>query len=424
MKGLGPATKKDWLSTNRYNPIKFSTFPIDLENSKDFNSGEGGMNFSGFLRVRPFSRSVSLLLSLTSLLLFGCATPLAQKDLQKKIQLPKGFRIEVFAEGVRGQPRFMTFDSAGNLYVTLARAGKVLVLPDRDHDGRADEVIPFASGMRLPHGIDARHGWIYVAETGKVVRFRDLDGDLQADVKEEVISALPSGGLHWSRTLRFGPDGKLYISIGASCNLCAIKQPRRAAILIYEANGTDERVFAKGLRNSVGIAWHPETGKLWAVENGSDFLGDNQPPEEVNIVREGRHYGWPYCYGSRIPHPEYSRGEFCRARTEAAAFEMQAHSAPLGLAFYAGQMFPAEYRGDLFIAFHGSIYRTNLTGYKVVRVRVKEGRPVGIEDFATGWYTGLTILGRPTDLIVAQDGSLFVSDDDMGRIYRIVYSPR
>lgn len=382
------------------------------------------MKFSNFLRMTPRCRRFRCFFFLLSgLALSSCAGQLAPGRLQKSIRLPEGFRIEVFADGLRGRPRFMTFDTAGNLYVTMASAGKVVALPDRDKDGRADRVIPFASGMKLPHGIDFREGWIYVAETGKVLRFRDLDGDLKADVKEEVIRALPAGGLHWSRTLRFGPDGKLYVSIGASCDACGAKHPRRAAILVYEEDGRGERVFARGLRNSVGITWHPQTGELWAVDNGSDFLGEDQPPEEINIVRRGRHYGWPYCYGSRIPHPELGWRSFCVEKTQPPVFEMQAHSAPLGLTFYTGRMFPPEYRGDLFIAFHGSIYRTVLTGYKVVRVRVKEGRPVGIEDFATGWYTGLTIIGRPTDVIVARDGSLFVSDDLKGRIYRISFAP-
>ncbi len=317
----------------------------------------------------------------------------------------------------------MAFDRKGNLYVTLARSGRVAVLPDRNKDGRADEVIPFAAGLRLPHGIDFRDGWLYVGETNGVSRLRDLDGDLRADVKEEVVKGLPTGG-HWTRTVRFGPDGKLYVSIGSSCNICIEQDGRRAAIVRYEPDGVGERIFARGLRNSVGIAWHPGTGEMWAVDNGRDWLGDNLPPEEINIVREGRHYGWPYCYGDRIPDAKYNRKDFCASKTETPAFKMQAHSAPLGLTFYNGKMFPAEYRGDLFIAFHGSWNRTVPTGYKVMRVKIKDGKPAGIEDFAAGWLEGFTVHGRPTDVIVGPDGALFVSDDKMDRIYRISYAPR
>ncbi|MEE8109449.1 MAG: sorbosone dehydrogenase family protein, partial [bacterium] len=273
------------------------------------------------------------------------------------------------------------------------------------------------------HGIDFRDGWLYVGETNGVSRLRDLDGDLRADVKEEVVKGLPTGG-HWTRTVRFGPDGKLYVSIGSSCNICIEQDGRRAAIVRYEPDGVGERIFARGLRNSVGIAWHPGTGEMWAVDNGRDWLGDNLPPEEINIVREGRHYGWPYCYGDRIPDAKYNRKDFCASKTETPAFKMQAHSAPLGLTFYNGKMFPAEYRGDLFIAFHGSWNRTVPTGYKVMRVKIKDGKPAGIEDFAAGWLEGFTVHGRPTDVIVGPDGALFVSDDKMDRIYRISYAPR
>lgn len=368
---------------------------------------------------------------LIPVIISGCVTasdPLGAQELREKIRLPKGFRIAVFAKGLRRKARFMAFDAKGNLYVTLARSGRVAVLPDRNKDGRADSVIPFATGLRSPHGIDIRDGWVYIGETGGVVRLKDLDGDLRADLKERVVRGLPTGG-HWTRTVRFGPDGRLYVSVGSSCNVCVETDPRRAAVVRYAPDGREEEVFAAGLRNSVGITWRPGAGEggtneMWAVDNGRDWLGDNLPPEEINIVRPGRHYGWPYCYGNRVPDAKYGRKDFCARKTEPPVFKMQAHSAPLGLAFYTGKMFPADYRGDLFIAFHGSWNRTVPTGYKVVRVRIRDGKPAGIEDFASGWLDGFKVHGRPTDVIVGPDGALFVSDDGTDRIYRISYAPR
>lgn len=371
-------------------------------------------------------RLPELLLFPALLILASCAgsfRPSDAQEIERRIQLPKGFRIAVFADGLNRRARFMAFDRRGNLYVTLAGTGQVAVLPDRDKDGRADAVIPFAAGLKRPHGIDIRDGWVYVGETDGVVRLRDLDGDLRADVKEQIVRGLPAGG-HWTRTVRFGPDGKLYVSIGSSCNACVEDDPRRAAVVRYEPDGRGEAVFARGLRNSVGITWRPETGEMWAVDNGRDWLGDNLPPEEINVIRAGRHYGWPHCYGKGIPDPQYGKEEFCAREAEPPVFEMQAHSAPLGLAFYTGTAFPAQYRGDLFIAFHGSWNRTVPTGYKVVRVRIKDGKPAGIEDFASGWLDGFRVHGRPTDVIVGPDGALYVSDDRADRIYRISHVPR
>lgn len=371
-------------------------------------------------------RFSELLLFPALLILASCASsfrPLGAQEIERRIQLPKGFRIAVFADGLNRRARFMAFDRRGNLYVTLAGTGQVAVLPDRDKDGRADAVIPFAAGLKRPHGIDIRDGWVYVGETDGVVRLRDLDGDLRADVKEQIVRGLPTGG-HWSRTVRFGPDGKLYVSVGSSCNVCVEDDPRRAAVVRYEPDGRGEAVFARGLRNSVGITWRPETGEMWAVDNGRDWLGDNLPPEEINVIRAGRHYGWPHCYGKGTPDPQHGKEDFCAREAEPPAFEMQAHSAPLGLAFYTGTAFPAAYRGDLFIAFHGSWNRTVPTGYKVVRVKIKDGKPAGIEDFAAGWLDGFQVHGRPTDVIVGPDGALYVSDDKADRIYRISHVPR
>lgn len=352
------------------------------------------------------------------------------EEIPRSVKLPPGFTLHVFASGLEGRAgetratgRFMGISPDGHLYVSLPRVGKVVVLPDRDHDGRADEVIPFATGLNLPHGIAFREGAVYVAETGTVLKFTDTDGDLRADLKETIVPNLPTyEANHWTRTIGFGPDGMLYVSVGSSCNVCDEKDPRSAAIVRYHPNGTGETIFARGLRNSVGFVWHPETGQMWATDNGRDRLGDDYPPEEINLIAEGQHYGWPYCHDDRLPDPDFRRPDFCQ-QTQPPVTRIQAHSAALGLRFYTGTLFPPEYRGDLFVALHGSWNRSAPTGYKVVRVKVRNGRPTGeIEDFVTGWLQGEKIWGSPVDLIVGAQGELYITDDYAGNIYRVTYA--
>jgi len=338
------------------------------------------------------------------------------------IALPPGFSISIFASGV-GPARFMAWSAAGDLLVSVTRRGQVVALRDTAQAGRADRIWVVADGLDLPHGLAFRDPQtLYVAETGRVVRFRYAAERGQVSNREVVVPDLPSGGGHFTRTIAFGPDGKLYVSIGSSCNVCIERDPRRAAVVRYNADGSGEHLFARGLRNAVGIAF-TDRGEPWGVVNGRDRLGDDFPPEILVQIKDGMHYGWPHCNGRRIPDPEFGRPGFCET-VELPDFEMQAHSAPLGLIFYHGQMFPAEYRGDLFIGFHGSWNRSTKTGYKVVRVRMRDGRPVGIEDFATGWLAGDRVWGRPVDVSVGPDGALYVSDDHAGLIYRITYLPR
>lgn len=345
--------------------------------------------------------------------------------------VPAGFKVEVFVEGLE-RARFMVFGADGVLYVSSIRAGTVLALPDRNQDGKADEVITFAEGLRQPHGLawrqvhrrdaGATEAWLYVGETHQVVRLRDTNGDLKADAREVVVASLPAGQMHYTRTIGFGPDGGLYVSVGSSCNVCE-DEARRAAILRFNADGSGGEVYARGLRNAVGFTWRPGTNEMWATDNGRDWLGDDLPPEELDLIVKGGDYGWPYCYGNRIPDPEYNNPARCRS-TQPATFEMQAHSAPLGLAFYEGQMFPPDYRGDCFIAFHGSWNRSVPTGYKVVRVRFRDDRPVGVEDFIDVWYRDGKVSGRPVDVVVGPEGALYISDDRGGRIYRVTHEKR
>lgn len=259
-----------------------------------------------FRRALKFNREAVPLIIILSLFVNLPAGEAAER----KILLPPHFQIKVFASGL-GAPRFMAFDGAGNLMVTLPRRGQVIVLPDRSGDGRAEERVVFADGLKNPHGIAFRQGYVYVAEEGRVVRFIDKDGDLRGEEMEVVVPGLPSGGGHWTRTLGFGPGGKMYVSIGSSCNVCFEEDRRRATIMVFEPDGGEGRIFARGLRNSVGFVWNSKTGAMWATDNGRDFLGDDLPPDELNLIVEETHYGWPRCYGNRINDPEFGDPLFC-----------------------------------------------------------------------------------------------------------------
>ena len=349
----------------------------------------------------------------------ACASARVPEDPAPHLAVPRGFAVNTYAEGLQGA-RFMAVGPDGAIYLTLTRSGRVVALPDANRDGRADRVVTVAEGLDLPHGIAFHDGALYVAETGRVIRYPGYRGG-RAGRPEVVVGHLPAGGGHFTRTIAFGPrDGMLYVSVGSSCNICEERDRRRAAVSRYRADGSQGIVFARGLRNAVGLAFNPVNGELWATSNERDMLGDDLPPEEiVDVLVEGGDYGWPYCYGNRVPNPEYNDRARC-AGTIPPALTDTAHSAPLGCAFYTGSAFPAEYRNDYFVCYHGSWNRSRPTGYKVVRVRVQGGRPTAIEPFLTGFlpHPGEP-LGRPVDVVTAPDGSLLVSDDFGGRIFRV-----
>jgi glucose/arabinose dehydrogenase len=343
-------------------------------------------------------------------------TPLSAFSSVDKLAVPKGFEIQEYASGL-GSPRFMALSPDKVLFVTVIGDGTVVALPDINNDGKSDRSIKFIEGLKRPHGIAFHGGYIYVGETNQISRFKYSGVDKEPGKKEVIVADLPTKG-HFTRTLSFGPDGKMYVSIGSSCNVCVEKDKRRATVMRFTPDGSGGEIYASGLRNSVGLAWHPLTKELWATDNGRDWLGDNLPPDEVNIIKEGGHYGWPYCYGDKVPDPDFNNPEKCKS-TIAPAVELQAHSAPLGLTFYDGEMFPPQYQGDLFVAFHGSWNRSVPTGYKVVRIKMKDGIPQGMGNFAYGWMTATKKFGRPVDVLVGKDGELFVSDDLGGAIYKI-----
>jgi len=339
----------------------------------------------------------------------------------RSIQLPPGFEISLFADGLDG-PRMMAFGPDGQVYVAERGAGRILRLPDLDQDGKADQVEILAEGLDAPSSLAFyKDGSLYVGETTRVLRFPPLEGKSSFEQPQVVIDDLPTGG-HNTRTVLFSPDyADLFVSIGSSCNICEEDDPRRATIMRYNPDGSGEKVYADGLRNAVGITFRPGTDELWATNNGRDFLGDDLPPETVYLVQDGKHYGWPYCHSGRIVDPDLGSPNSCQD-IEAPLVEMQAHSAPLGLEFYSGAAFPAEFQGDLFVALHGSWNRSQPVGYKIVRIPI-EGDTIGaVEDFAAGWLDNGSSWGRPVDVLTAADGGLLVSEDAGGRIYRIYYA--
>ncbi len=339
------------------------------------------------------------------------------------VSVPAGFKVNVFAEGL-DTPRDIAFGPDGALYVADRGHERVVALPDANGNGVADTTRVFADGLGSVSSVVYHQGAWFVGVPAGVIRLEDTDSDGVADKRETIIDNYPTTGPHITRTVLFLPDGRMAASIGSSCNVCLEDDKRRGGIVVYEdARGTGEKMFATGLRNAVGLALQPETGELWATNNGRDLMGDDTPPETVYIVREGADYGWPRCHAGDIIDPDFGSAGACDG-VEQPIIEMQAHSAPLGLAFYTGKMFPAEYQGDLFIAFHGSWNRSVPTGYKVVHVPMDGSTPAGPpEDFATGWLdaTNGRVSGRPVGLAVGPDGALYVSDDKGGFIYRISY---
>ncbi len=337
---------------------------------------------------------------------------------QHTLTTPAGLRVTLYATGL-SSARFMALGPDGDVFVGSWYADTVSVLLNRSGGASATRVVTLLNGLTVPHGVAYHNGRLYVAEEGRVSSYRYDAARVRLDDARTVVASLPTGGRHITRTVAFGPDGGLYVAVGSSCNECA-DAPDRAVIMRYRADGSGGQVYARGLRNAVGLAWQPGVGRLWATDNGEDSLGDNIPPDEVDIIRQGGNYGWPYCYGNGQTDPTlYSAPGYC-AGTISPAVALQAHSAPLGAAFSTGRLMPSAYRGGLVVAYHGSASRSQLTGYKVVYIPVNGARAGQPQDLVTGWLTAAsTVWGRPVGVLVAADGSLLVSDDLTGVVYRL-----
>ncbi len=353
----------------------------------------------------------------------------AQRLPVDKIKLPPGFTISVFARDL-ADARSMAWGDRGTLFVGTRRAGKVYAV--RHQDGKATQVFTVASGMNMPNGVAFRDGALYVAEVNRILRYDDIESRLESPPPPVVVNdQFPTETHHGWKFIRFGPDGRLYVPVGAPCNVCepderhglisSIKVNAAAASAASGAAGPGYEVFARGVRNSVGFDWHPETRELWFTDNGRDRMGDDLPSDELNHApRKGMHFGFPWCHQGDTPDPGFARRS-CAEFTPPAA-RLGPHVAALGMRFYTGAQFPAEFRGNIFIAEHGSWNRSSKIGYRVARVVVEGGRAIKHEVFADGWLEGESAWGRPVDIELMRDGSLLVSDDHAGAIYRIAYT--
>jgi glucose/arabinose dehydrogenase len=368
-----------------------------------------------------------LLIVLAALIVVGCVysgylanmLPTAAAELDE-LTLPPGFRIAVYAADVPNA-RQMALGPPGVVFVGSRSEGKVYAVVDRDGGHRTVHVL--ASGLNMPSGVAFRDGALYVAAVNRVLRFRDVARDPAHPPKPEIVTdAYPSDAHHGWKFIAFGPDGRLYVPVGAPCNICAPPGPLHATITRLDLAGGRPEVVARGVRNSVGFDFDPATGDLWFTDNGRDWLGDDQPPDELNhLTKVGEHFGFPFCHGSGLRDPEHNAGHACSEFTPPAR-ELGPHVASIGMRFYTGRMFPDKYRGGVFIAEHGSWNRSTPIGYRVSFVKIENGRATSYEPFAAGWLKGGAASGRPADVLVMPDGALLVSDDKAGRIYRITYA--
>ena len=338
------------------------------------------------------------------------------------IELPPGFKIEVFTSDVPNA-RQMAWGTNGTLFVGSRRAGKVYAILDPDRDYHADQVLVIAKGLKLPVGVAFYKNDLYVSAVDRILRFKDIENHLTKPPRPTLVAhKFPKEAGHGWKFIRFGPDNKLYVPQGAPCNVCEKSNPVYATITRLNPDGTDFEIFAKGVRNSVGFDWHPETGELWFTDNGRDWLGDDLPPDELNHApRSGLHFGFPYCHGISTSDPEFGSKHPCSDFVPARV-ELGAHVAALGMRFYTGDMFPKEFKNSIFIAQHGSWNRSVPSGYDVTCIKMAGSVPIKQETFARGWLQGKRAWGRPADVLIAPDGSLLVSDDRQGAIYRIYYT--
>lgn len=384
-------------------------------------------------------------------MLTGCASGADVSPIPKEpataIRLQPGFKLSVFAnlpkltkDIQRLDPRLMAFDADGNLFVSITRRGKVIMLTDIDHDGMADSVVTVADNLNAPHGLTFVGAKLYVANQDSIIVLEKNDGRWPTKAPVTIVKDLPTGG-HTYKTLKLGPDGLLYINVGSSCNVCNESDALRATILRYTTEGkpagaittlgrhAPSPIYASGLRNTQGFAWHPSTKNMYATNNGADNrsatkngkANDELPPEHLNQIEANKHYGWPYCWGNQFADPNFEGSPgFCK-NTTPPVVTFTSHSTPIGITFLQDSNFAPAYKQDAIVALHGSWNRKEHSGYKLVRVKFENDKPAVVEDFATGWINENEAWGRPVDVTLGPDGALYVSDDRASLIYRITY---
>jgi glucose/arabinose dehydrogenase len=338
------------------------------------------------------------------------------------ITLPPGFSINIYATNVENA-RSLVLGEGGTLFVGTRSAGKIYAVLDRNHDAKTEEVITIAEGLNMPNGVAFRQGALYVAEVNRVLRYDRIESRLKNPPKPVIVTdSFPKDPQHGWKFIRFGPDGKLYVPVGAPCNVCERSNEIYSSITRINAVGGTPEIFAHGVRNTVGFDWHPNTGVLWFTDNGRDWLGDDLPPDELNRAsRKGMHFGFPYCHGGTISDPEFGNKRKCEEFVP-PSIALGPHVAALGMRFYTGTMFPNLYRNQIFIAEHGSWNRTTPIGYRISIVRLHGSQAISYDVFAKGWLKNGRAWGRPVDVLVMPDGALLVSDDRAGVIYRISYA--
>ena len=358
-------------------------------------------------------------LALCGLAALAFASAPARADFSlAEIRLPDGFEIEEYVRGVRNA-RGLAIGENGTLFIGTRRIGKVYAV--RNPGRPQQEVIELASRLIDPNGVAVRGSSLFVAEIHRIIEYRNIEDNLVRRAPFAVFhDGLPTARHHGWRAMGFAPDGWLYVAVGAPCNVC----DSYATIERIPAQGGEREVYARGVRNSVGLAWHPDSGELWFTDNGRDLMGDDIPPCELNHAPEpGMHFGFPFCHGADIPDPDprWAALGDCAGATPPAQ-ELGPHVAPVGLTFYTGDAFPEEYRGRLFIAEHGSWNRSEKIGYRVMMLELEGNEVVSYEPFAEGWLRGQETLGRPAYVIVDRDGNLLISDDQRGVVYRVRYT--
>lgn len=363
----------------------------------------------------------------------GCeGLPARQAELEEsaalplnQISLPPGFEISVFASDVP-DARSMALGDGGTLFVGSRRDGSVRALQDTDGSGRIDRQIVIAEGLNMPNGVAFREGALYVAEVNRLLRFDEIEKKLAEFLESGSLPVptvlrddFPTDRHHGWKYIAFGPDGKLYLPVGAPCNVCERPAPF-AMLLRMNPDGTEQEVYARGIRNTVGFDWHPGSGELWFTDNGRDMMGDELPADELNrIERPDQHFGFPGCHASGVIDPKFGNDDSCAGKT-LPALELGPHVAALGMKFYSKKEFPEAYRGRLFIAEHGSWNRSEKSGYRIMTVDVDErGNASNYSVFAEGWLQGERAWGRPVDLLFLEDGRMLVSDDKAGVVYQI-----